>query len=291
MEDGSPTPLVGRACGEDTECGTGLRCFRSGANEFFGGGPARGYCSIECSQNPDCTGVDPQSQCDSGMCLRTCRSQNPTSPRENKCLSRVDVVCQSEAYLGIAEFSGVRQRGLCLPQCGSDEDCEGRFCDLARGLCVSAQPSGAPVGASCEVDADCLGRRCINATSSGSEKLCTAPCVFGPPVGCGDGVSADPRNYVCLQPLISGFVSSEGLGDVGFCVEMCDVDGDCSQVQNGFACQPDARVARLGRAGICVVPAPDAGADGGDAGPDTGVDSGLDSGLDANVDASSDSSN
>jgi hypothetical protein len=250
MEEEGPTPLVGRSCSEDVQCGPGLRCYASDANEFFGAGPAGGYCSLPCTQNPDCTGVDPQSQCTEGLCLRTCRSMDPTSVRENKCLTRRDVVCQSEAYLGVTPFSGLRQAGLCMPQCGSDEDCGERFCDLARGLCVTTRPTGAPVGAECEVNQDCLGGSCVNADGSGLSRLCTGPCVFGQPVGCGDGV---------------------WLGDVGFCVEVCDVDADCAQVGNGFACRPDARVVRVGRAGFCLTATPTDGGDAGDGGLDSGV--------------------
>lgn len=266
-----PTPLVGRACSEDVQCGSGLRCYPSDANDFFGAGPAGGYCSLPCTQNTECTGVDPQSQCESGLCLRTCRSMDPTSVRENKCLTRRDVVCQSEAYLGVTPFSGLRQAGLCMPQCGSDEDCGARFCDLARGLCVTTRPAGAPVGAECEVNSDCLGGSCVNADGSGLNRLCTGPCVFGQPVGCGDGVSADPRNYACLSPLIGGAFSSEGLGDVGFCVEVCDVDADCAQVQNGFACRPDPRVAPVGRIGFCLTATPTDAGDAGDGGLDSGA--------------------
>lgn len=272
--EGGPTTLIGRACAEDEDCGSGLRCFQSNGDDFFGAGPAHGYCSLPCTTTSECTAMDSQSQCESGICLRTCRSQNPTSFVENKCLSRADVACQSEAYLGIAEFSGSRQRGLCLPQCGSDEDCGGRFCDLARGLCVSARPPGAPVGALCQVDSDCLGGSCVPADSTGTLLICTSPCVFGQPIGCGDGVSADPRNYSCLAPLISGvFIGSEGLGDVGFCVEICDVDADCAEFANGIVCLPDDRVSRLGRAGFCLTAPPsipDAGADAGDAGLEAG---------------------
>lgn len=273
MEEG-PATLIGRTCVEDAECGSGLRCYQSTANDFFGGGPAHGYCSAPCAQTSECTAIDSQSQCEAGVCIRTCRSQNPTSVLENKCLSRPDVVCQSEAYLGIEGFNGSRQRGLCMPQCGSDEDCGSRFCDLARGLCVGARPTGAPVGALCEVNEDCLGGSCVPADSTMTLRICTSPCVFGPPVGCGDGVSADPRNYACLQPLIGApFIGSEGLGDVGFCVEICDVDADCAEAANGFACLPDDRLARLGRSGFCLTPDPvesDAGADAGDAGLEAG---------------------
>lgn len=270
MDDGVITPLVGRNCEDDASCGEGLTCFRSGANDFFGAGPAGGYCSLQCVDESECAAIDPASTCDSGLCLRACRSQDPTSAQENKCLGRRDVACQSEAYLGLASFTGARQPGLCLPQCGSDEDCDGRFCDLARGLCTSAQPTGAEVGAACETDDDCAGRRCI--ADGPNARLCTAPCVFGQPVGCGQGITANPRSKACFRPVVTGFASSEGLGDVGLCIEACDVDSDCLQVASGFVCVADPVVSRFGRAGICRGPRPtDAGADSGDAGDASSV--------------------
>lgn len=282
MDDGI-TPLVGRECEEDADCGTGLSCFESGSNEFFGGGPSGGYCSAPCQSNTECSALDPSAVCDAGLCLRSCRSLDPTSVAENKCLGRHDVVCQSEAFLGVSMFTALRQRGLCLPQCGSDEDCAGRFCDLARGLCTDTRPQGALVGEYCESGADCAGGSC---SRGGGEAACTAPCVFGQPVGCGDGASANPRNFGCWDVVVSGFVASEGYGDVGFCMELCDVDADCSQnPTRGWICDTQSRVElrgqlvgaeRFGRAGRCIPPQPgDAGADAGDAGTDAEPDAAV----------------
>lgn len=295
MDDGT-RPLVGRQCTEDAQCGAGLSCFEAASNEFFGGGPAGGYCTVQCASTAECTAIDPLTQCEAGLCLRTCRSMDPTSVAENKCLSRHDVVCQSAAYLSIEEFTGLRQPGLCLPQCGSDQDCGGgRFCDLARGVCASTRPSGAAVGERCEVDGDCLGGRCL--TDGPDERFCTSPCVFGQPVGCGEGAAVSPRNVACLAPVIRGFVSSEGIGDVGFCLEVCDVDADCAQAATrDWVCLPDAEAERFGRSGLCRAPQPtDAGADGGDEGDAGGdppvVEAGTDSGVVTLPDASDASAN
>src|SRR5690606_64152 len=61
--DPATAALVGRACTEDAQCGEGLRCFTSDSNDFFGGGPPNGYCSINCEEDAQCTAIDRSSQC------------------------------------------------------------------------------------------------------------------------------------------------------------------------------------------------------------------------------------
>jgi hypothetical protein len=259
-------PHVGRKCETDVECGDGLRCFSSATNSFFGGGPAGGYCTLPCEENAQCASVDNQAQCGpGGLCLRTCLSLNPTSLEENKCLGRRDLVCKSLAFMQQAEFTGSRQEGLCFPQCGSDEDCSGRRCDLARGICTDVAAEGAPIGAPCASDGECAGNRCF--LLSGNESACTAPCVLGHPAGCGYGALANPREAGCATPAVGGVTGSEGAGDVGLCLELCDVDTDCQQAATrGWECLPRPEAEPFGRIGICSTPAPpDAGADAADA--------------------------
>jgi hypothetical protein len=273
------TPLVGRRCDADADCGEGLRCYTADSNDLFGGGPAGGYCSIPCTGDNACTAIDPQAQCvgiqgTQSVCLRTCRSHDPTSLAENKCLTRSDVVCQSEVALGQAMFTGARQIGWCFPQCGSNEDCPaGRVCDLGRGLCTTTARAGQAIGTRCETGGvDCAGSLCIlrvqNADPALTEQFCSAPCVVGQPVGCGYGPSSPKREAGCLSARFGGILSREGIGDTGFCTELCDVDADCEQASTrGWVCvESDGARERFGRAGICD-PAPpgDAGA-GGDAG-------------------------
>ncbi|HEU4580488.1 MAG TPA: hypothetical protein VFS67_19665 [Polyangiaceae bacterium] len=263
------TPLVGRRCSADADCGEGLQCFTDKSNAMFGGGPAGGYCSLPCTGNEVCSAVDPDSEClgltaTQSVCLRTCRNQDPRSLAENKCLTRPDVVCMSEVALGEADFTGARQPGWCFPQCGSDEDCPGRVCDLQRGVCVDARPAGLSIGEACTGGTQCAGGICVAA--SATEAFCSAPCVFGQPVGCGYGPSATQRDAGCLGPRFGGFLSSEGIGDSGFCAELCDVDTDCAQASNGWVCNlSDGVRERFGRGGTCFPPgATDAGVgDGG----------------------------
>jgi hypothetical protein len=269
----APTPIVGRACTQSAECGEGLTCYTSTSNEFLGGGPSGGYCSASCSADADCAGVDRQSQCvitqqgAAGLCLRTCLSQDPTNAGENKCLGRYDLACNSVAFLGLEAFSGLRQDGWCYPQCASDEDCGARKCDLARGLCVDTPTAGLPIGSRCTANTDCSGRLCVGFT--GGEAFCSAPCVLGPPIGCGYGTAPARRAAGCLLPQQSGFLSSEGIGDVGFCVELCADASQCTQGEDrgGWQCDltEDAQT-RFNTPGICDAPSP----------PDSGTDAATD---------------
>jgi hypothetical protein len=176
------------------------------------------------------------------------------------------LVCNSEVALGLATFSGSRQPGWCFPQCGSNEDCPGRLCDLARGVCTDTPAPGLPIGAHCDNRDECAGGLCV--ATGPNDQFCSAPCVVGQPVGCGYGLTANPRNAACLGPRFAGFLSSEGAWDTGVCAELCAVDSDCEQAAGGWVCRlSDGAVERFGRPGICGAPTPpDAGADGGDAG-------------------------
>jgi hypothetical protein len=271
-EPEGPTALVGRACTEDTQCGAGLTCFTSATNDFFGGGAPNGYCSIPCQTDAACAEVDNNSQCivtsegGQGVCLRTCRSQDPTSLAENKCLGRRDLVCASEAYLGQADYTETRQIGWCYPQCGSDEDCPGRRCDLARGVCVETPNPGLALGAPCTMNTECAGNLCVG--FGVGEAFCSAPCVFGERVGCGYGINppGGVRGAACFLPQVQGFLSSEGIHDMGFCVELCSETAECTQADRGWVCDEVAEIqTRYNRAGICDAPTPgDGGIDGGD---------------------------
>jgi hypothetical protein len=278
---GEITPVVGRNCTTDENCGEGLRCYAASSNDLFGGGPAGGYCSLPCTSNASCTAVDLEAECvglpgTQSVCIRTCRSLtgpfNPEAPAlpplaENKCLSRPDLVCLSEFALGQAMFTGSRQPGWCFPQCGSDEECGDRRCDLSRGLCVDGQATGLALGERCTNLNECSGGLCIDTTGDGAETFCSAPCVVGQPVGCGYGASAVVREAGCLGPRFGGFTGNEGYGDTGFCAELCDVDADCVQAASrGWRCiLNDVNQRRFGRAGVCGPPGPsDAGTDAGD---------------------------
>ena len=271
--------VVGRSCTADAECGAGLECVTSASNDFFGGGPAGGYCTTSCAEATQCTTIDPLSDCvvppdaNSGLCVRTCLSLPPRSLEENKCLGRRDLACNSVAYLDLQNFTGLRQPGWCFPQCGSDADCSGRRCDLGRGICTDTPAVGLGIGARCESNGDCASRMCVGVALD--EQFCSAPCVFGQPVGCGYGPTDTPRDAGCLAPVVQGFLGgAEGEGDVGFCVELCTESAECEQnATHNWICQPSPPAqTNFNRAGVCFPPGAeaDAGADGGDAGDGNG---------------------
>lgn len=279
------TAFVGRACTTDAQCGEGLTCFTSSGNDFLGGGAPNGYCTINCNEDAECSAVDRASQCvatipgSPGLCLRTCRSfvQGPgqdtraAALQENKCLGRIDLVCQSEAFLGLAEYESLRQQGWCTPQCGSNEDCPGRSCDLARGVCVDTPTAGLAIGERCAGDAECAGGLCVRLGVD--EAFCSAPCVYGQPIGCGFGLNATTRGAGCILPQVRGFLSSEGAGDVGLCGELCGSDSECAQQARGWTCELSTDTETLfNRPGLCDAPTP---ADGGvDAGGGAGGNGG-----------------
>lgn len=222
---------LGAACAVDADCGYGFSCWSNAARLGFPGGPANGYCTLQCTLADDCQHVDPGAACrvidgtDDGICLRGCLSKDPM-PNELKCLDRTDVICWSTAALGLAPFDPfARQQGFCQPACGSDADCPGGFCDLLSGNCADEPPAGAAIGAGCAVDADCRGGVC--ATPIGGASFCTASCVYGT-LGCGFGDSDTERDAVCAAPYLAAGGSSEGLGDVGSCLETCDATTPCT---------------------------------------------------------------
>jgi hypothetical protein len=223
---------LGVPCELDVDCGAGFLCWSEAPREELGftGGPAHGYCTMGCTLADDCQQVDPGAACsvptgrDRGICLRGCLSKEP-EPGELKCLDRKDVACWSTAVLGTEPFSVFsRQQGFCMPSCGSDADCSGRFCDLATGLCADAARQGAAIGASCGVDDDCAGGRCMSPV--GGSSFCSAACVFGT-LGCGFGEADGARSAVCAAPLLTEGGVSEGLGDVGTCLEACVPGAAC----------------------------------------------------------------
>jgi hypothetical protein len=270
------TAAIGAACSSDSNCAAGLRCLLASGNDFgtsgssLSGGPSGGYCTKDCTDSAECQAIDVASDCepvsDTGsICLRTCLSKDPTSG-ENKCLNRSTLACNSTAVLQLEAYSSDRQDGWCLPLCGSDSDCGGRTCNLTTGLCSDTANEGLPIGAPCTADSPaCAGGLCLPVTDTIG--FCSAACRLtslgaGAVSGCGYGRTANPREAACLSPYAGvSNEDSEGLGDIGVCLELCDVPADCGQ--SGWRCVIETGVEELlGRAGYCLPPldeTPDAG--------------------------------
>ncbi len=245
--------ILGGPCSADADCGAELQCWSSLAagQAGFIGGAAHGYCTRPCTALQDCAALDPLAACSAagndgtGTCLRGCLSKDPL-PNEAKCLDRVDQVCLSSAALGLEPFSAARQIGACLPQCGSDEDCDGRVCDLAQGTCLDQRAPGLPIGAACAADAECAGAVC-SAFPSGTS-FCSAPCSFNA-LGCGYGAGVQPRPAACVAAWLNVDGVSEGRQDLGLCLELCDVTADCTQPD--WSCDT-SQGGPVGSGGVCV---------------------------------------
>jgi hypothetical protein len=261
-------PLIGRPCRADADCGAGLGCITANSDDFFGqGGPAGGYCTKACDDTAECQDVDEKSECLSfnstgtGMCFRTCLTRTPP-PGEEKCLGRDNLACTSEAILAGGSPSAQRETGWCLPRCSSDIECPGRVCNLTNGICQRAQLEGLPIGAACDTESDCAGREC-QFTVSDTQRTCSAQCVFlgngFQPSSC--GFSSPPRGAGCA-------VTPTGVGDVGYCVELCATDSDCElNASLDWFCFENTGVEAVTEApGFCRPPLPDTDAGAGDGG-------------------------
>jgi hypothetical protein len=130
-------------------------------------------------------------------------------------------------------------------------------------VCVDTVTEGLPIGAACAGDVECAGRLCVRLGLN--ESFCSAPCVYGQPIGCGFGLNASPRGAGCIIPQVRGFLSTEGAGDVGLCGELCSDSSECSQAASGWTCELSEDTETLfDRPGLCDAPTPpDGGLDGG----------------------------
>lgn len=254
----TPSAVVGATCQGDSDCADGALCMSATSNDYLGqGGPAGGYCTFSCTTSDDCIEHDPSSTCSgvgpsgAAFCLRTCLSK-AAEPGESKCLNRTDVACVSVVAAGIEQLDAERQLGFCAPQCGSDEDCPpGRQCHRQGGICTDFSSPGAPVGSACSLTSDCDGRACEDQVDGVG--TCTAECVLGVLSGCGYGRNPISREAACVVPAIAAGRFSEGPGDLGLCLRLCDIDVDCQQANQASVCRPlnEELAAFFGRAGAC----------------------------------------
>ncbi len=211
---------LGLSCTSDPECGPGGHCVKAGDNDpLFGGGPAGGYCTATCSSDSDCGGfantcllADPNGP---GECLLGCVFGDPPLMTLNdpldpsKCRAREDLRCQE-----LQDGSNV-----CLPSCGSDAQCPGRYCDQRLSVCVDAPSAGTALGSKCDPQAmtnTCAGF-CVGI--SGGASMCTSPCAMGGEVPNPDECGGAG---VCIYS-----PSGTGVGDLGYCAQTCEKQDQC----------------------------------------------------------------
>jgi hypothetical protein len=183
---GAPPPPVkvkiGDSCNADDDCGTDEICLAEG-DSFTAvgpdaGGPAGGYCTKQCADDDEC---GPGNYCVGEFCFQGCEQgpelmflDDPLD--EDKCFGRDNVRCQELAQAGFA---------VCIPNCNTDDECNGRVCDPTTKTCVDTPGPGKPVGDACDPEAmtnDCAGI-CLQFAGDNPNDpgptMCSTTCVLG----------------------------------------------------------------------------------------------------------------
>lgn len=257
------TSPIGQTCLKDSDCGTqGLTCLLPSSNDLLGGGVPNGICTLDCSADyvgasptavSVCAKIDPAAIClevsdapVKAYCWEACEI-GPVSSMDMKCHSRRDMGCYDDTGSGT---------GYCKPLCRGDFDCAGRKCDLSEGNCVDSIPATRklPIGSKCDpqaTDDTCEGR-CIGVSNSDSGAnasvgFCSGLCQIGQ-IACGvDLSSKDPIPADCLF----GPDQNADVGDLGFCAQLCDCNGDCNDPDFICSSLPSSLAPQLGRKGVC----------------------------------------
>lgn len=272
-EAGAPLlSAVGTSCDDVSDCSLADVCLNGDA-DFLDGALVSGTCAVDCSQDPGiCNRLPSDAVCvkastgeismesmaadgdDRAYCFESCTLGDEASGR---CHDRDDVACSS-----LAEGAA-----FCRPLCSSDTECPGKFCDPLLGVCVEEAVQGANLGTECDADADDPGCQGLCLTLE-DVSACTSRCIYGSAGDCGNSELGRPG--LCFIPEGEG-----SIGDVGFCSQLCDCDGQCFHA--GMICDPflDPPLEELLHAkGVCLPPSGQSDA-GVDAGRDGGVPVGI----------------
>ncbi len=264
-----PSPFA-EICDSDGDCADGLRCMRSSSSEWLDGGPAHGYCTLDCATDPNtCIQLDPSAVClglgDAAYCMQGCALGDTAA----KCQGRGDLACDA-ASIGV---------GFCRPMCRSDADCDDRLCDVGSGSCVDSLLEGDPIGAECDpegTESTCQSGICFPVSETFA--TCAGLCNLSE-IGCGsdNDVPEEPGEPICLFPAVDG---SRG-GDLGVCNQRCECDGDCLHPDALCMIVTEDLQAVFGSSGLCVDPewpAEEQGYQLGQACPEGPAQSDVDSG-------------
>lgn len=243
-----PTHFVGKACKKDGDCAPGLTCLSPATDSLGKGGPAGGLCTVSCADKgqDDCNRVDTASVCATSSgglshCYETC-AIGPVTGGAPKCHDRADVVCAPTRT----------SVDVCAPMCRGNDDCPGRVCNPASGLCANAVTGTLPVGSPCDPSSTtttCIGgcETLGNGAPTMDNSLCTYSCALGRPGACGQSLTGSGRQvYGCV--IKSDPTATDG--DLGECGQLCDCDSDCTNP--GFICHENPVGQSAGRAGACV---------------------------------------
>ncbi len=240
---------IGNACKSDSDCSAGAFCLLPQSNSWFGGGPPQGICSADCTSNADACLVF-----SSAICIQS-NSDSQSTPKNALCFRSCTVgkgsvaqpSCSSTGHQACELVSSASNTGFCRPFCVFDGDCVTNHCDRRSGACVAEAP---PVEVSSFADScSSSGSGCSGVCLSLADgySVCTHRCAYGNLSDC-SVKDSDPTTAVCAY---SGM--SSGLGDLGYCAQLCNCNDQCSAA--GFICSAfgdTALVQQLGAVGICA---------------------------------------
>jgi hypothetical protein len=233
--DSGSQQVLGRSCASNADCG-GLTCVKPTDNLSSGFGPPNGICSLRCNSQTAC--VPYGGLCvpfdTGGWCLEVC-TPGSSVPASKKCHGRADEAC---TMVGTTSY-------VCAPSCGSDADCATRKCDTATGFCADAISAAPPIGTPCDAKAavdPCAPGYCqpLSAPDAGpAVGFCTAPCRLGGLAGCGYTRNPIGASTGVVAACAGVYQGMDGVGDQGFCWQLCDVKSDC--LDQKAACDQSTR--------------------------------------------------
>jgi hypothetical protein len=248
----APKPKLGKTCTQDSQCPSGAFCSTQHAGELFGGTAAVGTCVADCASSADacdafegavCVGVsvtddgeDAGVESSAGaLCFASCTVGKSDSE-----------TCGGQGLACAPLTAADPTHGFCRPICASDGDCGRGVCDPRHGVCRERVARDTTFGRSCHPDgeASCDGL-CVSLSTDFAE--CSRRCVFGATSECAPA-SGGLRRGGCLFTTPSG-----GLGDLGYCGELCDCKDDCTDPNAVCDAFEDADLENaFGRKGVCT---------------------------------------